>query len=132
MELYFFYKREYRGSFYNCSIEAWEENNNTYQDGKRVSAFTQLERVKIHLCKDPGHYHSARFDHDFSGNSCYGHFAKALIDFRSALDENGFIEINHSQYQRFKKIMFRLYQGYPLVNFTERLLTDPPFTRILF
>ncbi len=131
MDLFFFVKNESNSSWYNCTIEAWEENNNSYIDGDRVSAFTQLERVKIHICKEPDKYHSARFDHDFSNNSCMGHYAKSLIEFLNSHKENGYREINHKTFQRLRSAMFSIYKTYPGINYTERLFKEAPLTRIL-
>jgi hypothetical protein len=114
MNLYFFYKRRNRGTWFDISIEAWEENDNCYMGGDPVSSFTQLERLRIYLCKDPGHYHSARFDHDFSMDSCMGHYAKNLFDFRNSHFEDGYLETDHKSFQRFKKVMIRLVPGLPI------------------
>ena len=36
MNLYFFYKNESNKSWYDFTLEAWGENDNTYMNGERV------------------------------------------------------------------------------------------------
>lgn len=143
MNLYFFFKNESSSNWYDCTIEAWQENNNTYMDGKPVSSFNQLERLKLHICKHPTDteerkkYHAARFDHDYGEDSSLGHNAKNLKDFirDQTVSESSYrrmTQIDHRTFQRFKKAMIKIYREYPAVNYTSLLLKEAPLTRILF
>jgi hypothetical protein len=134
MNLYFFFKNESTESWYDCTIEAWEENDNTYIDGKRVSSFSMLERMHIHACKRSPRFHSIRLDHDYATDSCLGHHAKDRNEFLKEKTENNYQrmdETTHRTFQRFKKVMLKIYNSYPAVNYTSRLLKDAPACRIL-
>lgn len=140
MNLYFFYKNESSTGWYNCTIEAWEENDNAYQDGKPVSSFKQLERLHIHISKHPTateerkEFHSAGFDHDYGTDSCLGHGAKTVKDFIQDKTESRYScmeQTDHRTFQRFKKVMLRIYLNYPGVNYTKQLLKEAPLCRIL-
>jgi len=141
MNIYFFYKNENNSSWYDFTLEAWEENDNTYVEGKRASSFSLMEKVSIHMAKnhtcktERRTFHCARFDHEFGMNLCMGHSAKSINEFRMAKTENGYYpmtETSHKNFQRFKKMMLTIYHNYPSVNYTAHLFKDAPACRILF
>jgi hypothetical protein len=140
MNIYFFFKNKSYHAFYDCTIEAWQENDNTFIEGKKVSSFTRLERLHIFISKHPQDkeerkkYHCAGIDHDFGTDCCMGHRAKNLKEFRKDLIEtshSGMTETNHRNFQRLKKAMLRIYNSYPSINYTEQLMKDSVACRIL-
>ncbi len=140
MNIYFFFNNESCYNWYNCTIEAWEENDNTWHNGKRVSRFLQLERLKIHICKHPTStdtkhgYHCCGLDHDSAADSCIGHYAKTKREFLKEM-ESGHSKMrrtDHKTFQRLKKAMLQIYIKYPPVNYTEHLLRHAPASRIMF
>lgn len=141
MNIYFFFKNENNSSWYDFTLEAWEENDNSYIEGKRVSSFSLMEKVRIHISKNPPGkserrtFYCARFNHEFGTDLCIGHHAKSIEEFRMKRTENEYspmTETNHRNFQRFKKVMLAIYRNYPLVNYTEHLFKDAPACRILF
>lgn len=133
MELYFFIRNESDNNWYNCTIEAWEENDNSFIDGKKVSSFRQLESMRIHISKlNKTTYHSCRFDHDFGTDSSTGHHEKSRKGFLAEMTEARypFVRINHKSFQAFKKKMLKIYTSYTEVNYTERLVKEAPACRI--
>ena len=61
-----------------------------------------------------------------------GHKAKSVRGFRKDMTEMDYmIEINHRNFQRFKKVLLAIYRNYPLVNYTEQLLKNSPVCKIL-
>jgi len=142
MNIYFFFKNNCTDSWYDFTLEAWEEEDNTYRDGKRVSSFKLLEKIHMHISKHPHgneerkKFHCARFDHDFGTNLCEGDSAETVKQFRKDKTEgcyssSSFTETNHRTFKRFKKVMLAIYQNYPSVNYTERLVKEAPVCRIL-
>jgi hypothetical protein len=141
MNIYFFYKNENNSSWYDFTLEAWEENDNTYMEGKRVSSFSLMEKVRIHIAKnlydttERRKFHCARFDHEFGTDLCTGDRSKSVEEFRKDKTENQYspmLETNHRNFQRFKKVMFEIYHNYPSVNYTEHLFKEAPACRILY
>jgi len=135
MNLYFFYKNESSNSWYDCTIEAWEENDNCSRNGKAVSSFTLIEKLHIHTCKHPDTYNCARLDHDLGTDLSTGHNAETPRQFlrdQTEIDYTRRTEINYHQFQRLKKTLLKLFSNYPQVNYTERLLADARPCRILF
>ena len=137
MNLYFFFKNKRYHGFYACTIEAWQENDNTFMEGKKVSSFIMLERLHIFVSKHPEErkkYHIARINHDFGTDSCMGHRAKNLKELREDLTGTsyyGMTETNHRNFQRLKKSMLRIYNNYPPINYTKQLMKDSVACRIL-
>ena len=141
MNIYFFFKNENNSSWYDFTLEAWEENDNTYIEGKRVSSFSLMEKIRMHISKNPNEkkerrkFHCARFDHEFGIDLCTGHGAKSIEEFRKDKTEWEYslmTETNHRNFQRFKKVMLAIYRNYPSVNYTEHLFKDAPTCRILW
>jgi hypothetical protein len=142
MNHYFFYKNQSCSSWYNCEIEVWQEHDNTFKEGNRISSFLLLERVKIHVSKHPvktdGHhrYHSARLDHDMSLDSCHGHHASSVKEFLHYQTDwefklNRFKQTDHRNFQRLKQVMLKLYMKYPHINYAEEVFRDAPYSKIL-
>lgn len=140
MNLYFFFRNDSSQSWYDLTLEAWEENDNTYIDGKKASSFSLLERIKMHISKHPEanterkKFFCARFDHEWGTSLCTGHSAKTVREFRKEKTEQGYqvmTETTHTNFQRFRKIAFKINNRYPVVNFTEQLMKDSPVCRIL-
>lgn len=141
MNIYFFYKNESRDHWYDCTIEAWSENDNTYYEGKRASSFSLLESLHIHICKDYFRtlkdrepFLCARITHEYGTNLSLGHNARTPQEFIH--DKRNRIECfetcDHKTFQRFKKKMLEIYAATTPVNYTEILMQDSTTCRMLY
>lgn len=141
MNIYFFFKNENNSGWYDFTLEAWSENNNTYRKGIKGSSFTLLEKLHIHLSKDPLNkiegkkYHCARLDHEFGSDLCTGYEAHSPEEFLKGKTKNEYspmTEINHNNFKRFKKVIFEIYRQYPALNYSEQLLKVEKPCSVLF
>lgn len=121
MKIHFFVSNRSCNTWYSAKIAALLEEDYTDREGTQAKSFKYLEQISLHMTKDLDKYHSIKFDHDCSKNSCYGHFAKSRKELYKAMDEDHyekFKPVSKRDYFRFRKVVLGLYHRQQLIDFS--------------
>lgn len=118
MKIHYFYNRSYSQGFYKLEIVAWLEEKETSRQGIERLKFSQLEKLRIFLSKDP-QYHDYTFEHDFGKDGCIGHSVHTRKGLLKDMKKWGNLPIDRRNYERFRKVALALYQKQPLVDFSD-------------
>lgn len=117
MKIHYFYKKVYSQGFYDLEIIAWLEEQKISKQGVKVLDFSQLEKLRIFISKGEK-YHNHTFNHEFSRDSCHGHWAETRNELMKAMNQSDFKPIDRNNYERFRKVAIAIYNKQSLVDFS--------------
>lgn len=117
MRIHYFYKKVYSQGFYDLEIIAWLEQKETSKQGVERLSFDRLEKLRIFISKGEK-YHNHTFNHDFSRDSCAGHWAHTRKELMTDMNKHEFKPIDRNNYERFRKVAIAIYKKQAMVDFS--------------
>ncbi len=122
MKIHFFYNREYRGNFYNVTLESiLEEDCWSVNSQKEIKSFTYIEKIHLQISKDLRRFQTVSFDIDFGLNSAIGDSSttvKQLYKSKSEAIFGKLFPVTQKQYERLRKFCFAVYEREKMMDFS--------------
>ncbi|GAK96844.1 hypothetical protein JCM19294_1153 [Nonlabens tegetincola] len=111
--LHYFISKIEHSAFHEIKGRLYNEYESINYYGDRVRSFKCLEDFNCHISKDQEHYESVRFKIDFGKDSCTGHWADNLKDFKADFAKKVFADwepCTRKEYESLRKELFEIYQ----------------------